>query len=291
MIRKFKIPSLAKEIVSLLLGVFIYCLGIHVFTSPNHIAPGGVTGIATLLNYLFNWNIGIVTLCINIPLLILSIFFLGKQFTIRTLSAVAIFTVVMDYVVVWFPVYEGDKILAGLFGGVLMGVGLGLVFMGDFTTGGTDIIVRLIQKRFPYFSTGKLIMLLDIAIVAGSVFVYDNDLNVALYAFIAIYACSKMIDGIIYGADIGRLVLIVSDKSEEITSHLLKKIDRGVTLLQAKGGYTGKDRQVIMVAVKRNQFYKVKRFVYQIDPAAFMIVTDAGEIVGEGFKSPNAKQK
>lgn len=291
MSKMLKIPQSVKEIISLFCGVFIYALGIHVFTSPNNIAPGGVTGIATILNYLFDWNIGTVTLCINVPLLVLSIFFLGRRFTVRTLSAVALFTVMMDYVVVYIPTYHGEKILAGLFGGVLMGVGLGLVFMGDFTTGGTDIIVRLIQKRFPYFSTGKLIMLLDIAIVTGSVFVYDGDINVALYAFIAIYICSKMIDGIIYGADIGRMVMIVSDKSDEISSALLKDIDRGVTLLKAKGGYTGNDKEVVMIAVKRNQFYKVKKIVYAIDSAAFMIVTDAGEIVGEGFKSPNAKQK
>lgn len=288
---RLKVPSFLKELFCLLVGEFIYSVGVHVFTSPNNIAPGGVTGIATLLNYLFDWHIGIVTLCINIPLLILSIFFLGKRFTFRTLSAVMLFTVFMDYVVVYIPEYHGDTFLASLFGGVLMGVGLGLIFMGDFTSGGTDIIVRLIQKKYPHFSTGKLIMLFDVAIITISVFVYDKDINVALYAFIAIYACSIMIDTIIYGADIGRMVMIVSDKSGEISSVLLEKLDRGVTLLDAKGGYTGKEKQVIMIAVKRNQFYKVKKMVYSIDPAAFMIVTEAGEIVGEGFKSPNAKQK
>ncbi len=291
--RLFNPPQLVKEIAGLVIGVFIYALGVHIFTSPNDIAPGGVTGIATLLNALFDWHIGTTTLCINIPLLILSIFFLGKEFTIRTLSAVGLFTVMMDYVVVHFPIYEGGentKILAALFGGILIGVGLGLVFMSDFTTGGTDIIIRIIQLKFPYFSTGKLLMLLDFAVVAMSIFVY-SDIDVALYAIIAIFISSKVIDALIYGTDIGRLLFIVSDKSREISNLLLQKIDRGVTLLDAKGAYTGAEKEVILIAVKRNQFYKVKKLVYSVDPTAFMIVTDAGEIVGEGFKNPNEKQK
>lgn len=286
-------PQLVKEIAGLFIGVFLYALGVHMFTSPNNIAPGGVTGIAIILNYLFNWHIGTITLFINIPLLIMSIFFLGKEFTIRTLSAVALFTVMMDYVVVHFPIYVGDssaKILAAIFGGVLMGAGLGIVFMSDFTTGGTDIIMRIIQLKFPYFSTGKLLMVMDFIIVAFSIFVYD-DVEVALYALISIFVCSKVIDSLIYGTDIGRLLFIVSDKSQAITSLLLEKIDRGVTLLDAKGAYTGTEKEVILIAVKRNQFYKVKKLVYGIDPTAFMIVTDAGEIVGEGFKNPNEKQK
>ena len=286
-------PQLVKEIAGLFIGVFLYALGVHMFTSPNNIAPGGVTGIAIILNYLFNWHIGTITLFINIPLLIMSIFFLGKEFTVRTLSAVALFTVMMDYVVVYFPIYVGDssaKILAAIFGGVLMGAGLGIVFMSDFTTGGTDIIIRIIQLKFPYFSTGKLLMALDFIIVAFSIFVYD-DVEVALYALISIFVCSKVVDSLIYGTDIGRLLFIVSDKSQEITSLLLEKIDRGVTLLDAKGAYTGVEKEVILIAVKRNQFYKVKKLVYGIDPTAFMIVTDAGEIVGEGFKNPNEKQK
>lgn len=291
--RLFNPPQLVKEIAGLFVGTFLYALGIHIFTSPNNIAPGGVTGIATILNFLFDWHIGTVTLCINIPLLILSIFFLGKEFTIRTLSAVGLFTVMMDYVVVHFPIYvggESTKILAALFGGILMGAGLGIVFMSDFTTGGTDIIIRIIQLKFPYFSTGKLLMVLDFIIVALSIFVYD-DVDVALYALISIFVCSKVIDTLIYGTDIGRLLFIVSDKSREISDMLLEKIDRGVTLLDAKGAYTGAEKEVILIALKRNQFYKVKKLVYGIDPTAFMIVTDAGEIVGEGFKNPNEKQK
>lgn len=291
--RLFNPPQLVKEIAGLFIGVFLYALGVHMFTSPNNIAPGGVTGIAIILNYLFNWHIGTITLFINTPLLIMSIFFLGKEFTIRTLSAVALFTVMMDYVVVHFPIYVGDssaKILAAIFGGVLMGAGLGIVFMSDFTTGGTDIIMRIIQLKFPYFSTGKLLMVMDFIIVAFSIFVYD-DVEVALYALISIFVCSKVIDSLIYGTDIGRLLFIVSDKSQAITSLLLEKIDRGVTLLDAKGAYTGTEKEVILIAVKRNQFYKVKKLVYGIDPTAFMIVTDAGEIVGEGFKNPNEKQK
>ncbi len=291
--RLFKPPQLVKEIAGLVVGIFIYALGVHVFTSPNNIAPGGVTGIAILLNSLFDWNIGIVTLCINIPLLIMSLFFLGREFTIRTLSAVGLFTVIMDYVVVLFPQYTGNgnsMMLACVFGGVLMGLGLGIVFMSDFTTGGTDIIIRIIQLKFPYFSTGKILMFLDFIIVAVSIFVYDK-IDVALYALIAIFISSMVIDWVIYGTDIGRLLFIVSDKSREISNLLLQKIDRGVTLLDAKGAYTGAEKEVILIAVKRNQFYKVKKLVYSVDPTAFMIVTEAGEIVGEGFKNPNEKQK
>lgn len=275
----------ATDVLYDLIGAIIYAVSVHMFTAPNHIAPGGVTGIATLVNYLVSSaQIGTVSLLINIPLLLLSYRFLGKSMTIKTLKSVLIMSVVIDLTGLFLPAYTDNPLLAALFGGVGIGAGLAVIFMRGGTTGGTDIAGRLLQLKFPHLPIGRAMMLVDCTVLFASSLVYGK-LESALYGLIAIFTCSRVLDSLLYGMDVGKMALVVSDKNEEISKAIIEELDRGVTLLAGKGGYSGQERYVLMTAVRKNQFHKLKKLVSTIDPGAFLIVAEAGEIMGEGFRS------
>ncbi len=291
--RKMKKIEISRELILdlafLVVGTFLYALATHCFTAPNNIAPGGVTGVATMLNYLFDINIGFASLLMNVPILLLAWKFIGKNFCLKTLVSILLFTIFTDYVTPFIPVYTGGeqaRMLAAIFGGILNGAGLGMVFARGFTTGGTDIISSLIRLKFPFLSTGKMLFAVDLVVVAVSAVVYGN-IESAFFAFISMFVTSKGIDTIVYGGDKGKLVLIVSNNSEEIVKNILEKIGRGATFLKASGAYKKDDKNVIMTAVRPSQFYKLKRLVKTVDPMAFMIVSEASEIAGEGFKKLN----
>lgn len=266
-----------------LMGSAVYAVGVHMFTAPNHIAPGGVTGIATLVNYLSGAPIGTVSLLINIPLVGLSYYFLGRSTTVKTLKSVLVMSVVLDIMVFFLPPYTENPLLAALFGGVGIGAGLALIFMRGATTGGTDIVARLLQLKFPYLPIGRAMLFVDVVVLAASSLVY-RQLESALYGLIAIFACSRVLDSLLYGLDVGKMVLVISEKSEEISKLIISDLDRGATLLAGRGAYSGQDRFVVLSAVRKNQFYRLKRLVHEADPKAFVIVAEAGEIMGEGFK-------
>lgn len=281
--------DLILDLVFLVVGTFLFALATHCFTAPNNIAPGGITGAATMLNYLFDINIGLAAFLMNVPILLLAWKFIGTKFCLKTLVSILLFTVFTDYVTPFIPVYTGGeqaRMLAAIFGGILNGAGLGMIFSRGFTTGGTDIISSLIRLRFPFFSTGKVLFAVDLVVVAVSAFVYKN-IESAFFAFISMYVTSKGIDAIVYGGDKGKLVLIVSNHSEEIVKNILENIGRGATFLKASGAYSKDDKNVIMTAIRPSQFYKLKKLVKAIDPMAFMIVSEASEVAGEGFKKIN----
>ena len=281
--------DLILDLVFLVVGTFLFALATHCFTAPNNIAPGGITGAATMLNYLFDINIGLAAFLMNVPILFLAWKFIGTKFCLKTLVSILLFTVFTDYVTPFIPVYTGGeqaRMLAAIFGGILNGAGLGMIFSRGFTTGGTDIISSLIRLRFPFFSTGKVLFAVDLVVVAVSAFVYKN-IESAFFAFISMYVTSKGIDAIVYGGDKGKLVLIVSNHSEEIVKNILENIGRGATFLKASGAYSKDDKNVIMTAIRPSQFYKLKKLVKAIDPMAFMIVSEASEVAGEGFKKIN----
>lgn len=281
--------ELILDIAFLLAGTFLYALATHCFMAPHDIAPGGITGVATMLNHLFNINIGFTVLVLNVPILLLAWKFIGRNFCIKTLISILLFTIFTDYITPFIPVYMGGeqaRMLAALFGGIINGAGLGMVFARGFTTGGTDVISSLIRLKLPFMSTGKMLFAVDLVVVAASVFVYGN-IESAFFALISMFVTSKAIDTIVYGGDKGKLVLIVSDNSEEVAKNILENIGRGATFLKASGAYKKGDKNVIMTAVRTSQFYKLKKLVKSIDPMAFMIVSEASEIAGQGFKKLN----
>lgn len=285
-----QMKSIKKGILDYLfivIGTAVYALGVHTFTAPNQIAPGGVTGLATAFNALTQIPIGAFSALINIPLILLGLKFLGKNFILKTLVSTVLFTFMVDWIFAFVPVYTGDRLLASLFGGALIGAGIALTFIRNGSTGGTDITNRIIQKKFPQFPIGKIVLLSDFVIILFATLVFRN-LESALYAIISMFVCSKVLDGVIYGLDLGKMVLIVSDHCDAISLAVMQELHRGGTLLPAKGAFSGEEREILLCALRNNEFYKVKRMVNRIDPRAFIIVTNAGEVLGEGFKKNDA---
>lgn len=281
--QKGGIREFLMDIVMDFAACTIYALGTQVFNAPSNIAPGGVTGISILINYLFGLPIALLTLVINIPLLILAFCFLGKTFTIKTMKTVLIMTLMLTVVGQYVPVYEGERILAALFGGVLSGVGAAMVFMRSSTSGGTDIIARLIQKKRPDIAVGRLLLILDVVVLASAAMVYRN-IESALFALVGIYARTQILDSILCGLDMGKVLLVVSDKHDEMAREINSHLGRGCTMLDAKGTYTMQSRPMLMCVVRKSQYYDLKKMVNALDPDAFIIAVEANEIIGKGFK-------
>lgn len=283
---------LAADTICFLLGSVLYAVSVNVFTAPNSIAPGGVTGLATLVRALTGAPIGVMTVIFNVPLFIWGIREMGWRLMIKSAVAVATTSLAIDLTANLFPHYQGDYMLVCIFGGVTAGAGLGLIFMRGGTTGGTDLAANLLTRRFRHLSLGRLILLIDLPIVLLSAFVYKS-LESPLYALIVIFLTSKVVDTILYGTDAGtgKLLFIISKETDSIREAILYDLERGVTELRARGSYTGRDTNVLLVAVRRPEVYRTFDMIHAVDPDAFIIVSDASEITGEGFKTPRISKK
>lgn len=262
---------------------FIYAVAVSLFLDPNSLAPGGVTGIAIILNRLSGLETGTWVLIINVPIIILGMWKFGLHFILSTLYCTAATSFFINLLAT-FGVATEDRLLAALVGGALMAVGIGLVFRAGATTGGTDIIVKLLRLRFPHLKTGSLFLITDAIIVTSSAFVF-KDLDVALYAGLVVFINSVLLDVVLYGRDGAKLIFIISDAHASITKRLLEELDIGVTYISGTGAYSGKEKSVIMCVMKKQISAQAEVIVREEDPAAFMIVTSATEIFGEGYKS------
>lgn len=281
---KNKFKSGFYDIAATVVGTIVLALGVHIFTAPNNIAPGGVSGLSTMLLHLTGIPIGIGSFLINIPLFFLSWFTIGKKYTVKSLFSVILFSLTIDVFLKNVPVYSGDSMLASIFGGAIMGTGQAIVFLRDASTGGTDILGKFMQKRHPHLSMGKFLLIIDGMVVLLSMIVFDS-IEASLYAIVAIFVSTKIIDVIIYGTDTGKLAYIVSSKTELIAQKIIADLDRSATFLKGHGAFTGEDTNVLICAIRTNEFFTLKRYVREIDDNAFMIVTDATEVFGEGFKN------
>ena len=261
----------------------VFAIGLGCFVGPAQIAPGGVSGLSIIINYLTGLPVGSLNMGINIPLLLLAWRFLGRRFTLKTLRSVFIQSVMIDLVGLWLPVYAGDRIMSALFGGVAIGVGLAPVFMRGSTTGGTDIVSRLIQLRFRHVSIGKLLFMVDTAVLLLSVAVFRN-IETGLYGMITIYTSNRILDGILYGLDTGKVVLVISEKNQQIAQQVMDRLERGATFLQAEGAWSGQEKKVLLCVVRAVQCYRVEEIVRAADPDAFLVVMEANQIAGEGFR-------
>lgn len=264
------------------LGAVIYALAFDWFVAPNQIAMGGVTGLAQIVNALVPvLPVGVLSILVNVPLFLAGWRLLGGRLLVSSLYAMAVSSLAID-VIAWMHTFPPmDPILATLYGGAGMGVGLGLVFSQGATTGGTDIIGKLLKLKFPWLPIGKLVMIPDMVVVILAAVVFGT-VNAALYGLIQMYLLSKVMDMILYGWDTSRVAYIITDRWEETVQGLLD-MNRGVTLLQGKGAYTGAEKQVLLVAFRQREIVPIKRMLREIDPKASFIVCDAHEILGEGF--------
>jgi len=270
------------DIAIIIFAAGVFSFGLHSFIAPANIAPGGVTGIATIVSSMTGLSVGLLYGLFNLPLIILGFIFLGKKMMFKTIVSVGVITFATDFAFNALPVYEGEKILAALFGGVLFGTGLGLIFLREGTSGGIDIINRIINRKLPHFSLGKISIAVDAVIISASMIAFRS-VEAGLFAIIAIFVSGRVIDMLAYGGLEGKLLLIFSDNYEEITQKIMDEHHRGVTLLQGTGAYSGQEKKVICCAVSKNQYVKIKHIVSDADPAAFIVITGANEVLGEGF--------
>lgn len=278
-----------KDIINDIIGSFALAIGLYCFAEKVNIAPGGVSGIAIMIKYLTGLPIGMLTLLMNIPLLVIAYKFMGREFALRTIRTVVLNTLIIDVIVTpFFPQYEGDRLLGSLFGGVCTGAGLGVVFLHGSSTAGTDIIGYLVEKRFPHIQIGKALMLVDCVILAASTLVFQN-IESALYGVVALFSQTMVINQIVYGAEKGRNLFIISQKSEQIARRILRERERGATFLNACGAYSRKPTAVLMCVVRVWEYHHIKEIVYEEDPAAFVIATEAEHIIGEGFSQLKSK--
>ncbi len=282
-----KLKSILFDILCFIAGSVLMGFSVQYFAAPNNISIGGVTGIATMLSYLSGgkFPIGILTIILNIPLFALAAFMLGKQLLFK--SAIGMFgvSIMIDlFKFLKLPPYEGDMIVAALFAGAIGGVGLGLIFLRGGTTGGVDIIGRLIKLKHAHLEMGKLILMIEGFILIGTWLVYKN-INNSLYSLITIYAYSRLTDTVLYGIDYGKSYFIISTKPREIAREIMAKIGRGVTFLKGSGAYTDSDKEIIFTALRNSDTSKVRAIIREIDPSAFIIVCSTSETIGEGFKS------
>lgn len=263
-------------------GSLLFGLSLGFILSPNSLTAGGIAGISILLDHFFHLGVGTFTLLLNLPLLIVSGKVFGRRFLLSTAAAVAVCSMSADYFSM-FKTPIKDPLLAAVFGGALMGIGCGVVFLAGATTGGTDIVTKLILRKKPHFSTGKIFLAIDgsVCIAGGIVF---KSIATALYAFIGLFVFSKVLDSVLYGADKAKLVLIVTTKSEQLLPLLLSGANVGCTVISARAGYTGSQASTLMCAMKKQRLHSVRRLVTKTDSKAFMLVLDSNEIYGEGFQ-------
>ena len=266
------------------LGSAVYALGFVWCYAPNGIAFGGITGVAQIVNFLIPaLPIGVTVIVLNIPLFVLGWRLIGGRLLVTSLYAMALSSVFID---VLTPLYDWppmEPLLACIFGGVLLGLSLGLVFQQGATTGGTDLMARLMKLKLAWLPMGKLLMGIDLAVIVAVAAVF-RALDAALYGLVALYITSIVMDRVLYGMDNAKVAYIISGKSQEVADVLVKEMDRGVTILHGQGAYTHAERDVLMCAFKQREIASIKAAVKGIDPAAFVIVCDAHEVLGEGFR-------
>lgn len=280
---RYRISEIISDLLFFTAGGAVYAAAVLVFLSSNKISPGGVTGIASVLNYLSGFPIGTAVFLLNLPLLLLGFFKLGGIFIVKTTVGTFIMSVALDIGEAVFPYFKLDIMLSAIFGGLLMGLGQSLFMLRGATTGGSDIVAVLINRKIPHMTVGRLILLTDAAVVVLAAVVYKN-FESALYSVVALYAATKIIDIVIYGADRGKIVYAITGKPDKMSGEIMSLVGRGITVIDATGAYTGTKKKMLMCTVRPNEVSAVCKIIRGNDDEAFTVIADAGEILGEGFK-------
>ena len=272
-----------RRYLGMTIGIAIVAMGINMFFVPNKIAAGGITGLATVLHYLSGLSVGSLMLIFNVPLFIIGIKILGAKYGLKTLYGAIALAVLVDVFAPYTPTLTHDILLNSIYGGLLVGVGMGLVFRFRGNTAGTALAAAILHKIFN-ITVGQALLILDFFVVAFAGIVFKSP-ELALYAIIAIFVTAKIIDLVQEGPNNSKAFFIMAAEPELLAEGILKEVDRGVTFLQGKGGYTGQDRELLLCVVETSEATQLKELNYQHDPQAFIIVTDAQEVLGEGFSS------
>ena len=283
MLGRKKLFAWAADAALFIIGGAIYAIAVILFLSGNEISPGGLTGISTMLNYLYGLPVGTVVFILNIPILVIGFIKFGGIFIVKTAVSTVVISITLDIAEELLPELKINPVLAAVFGGLLMGLSISMFMLRGSTTGGVDIIAMLINRRFPHLTVGRLMLASDAFIVAFSALVYKN-IESALYSVIALYASSRIMDVMLYGADKGKIVYIVTENSSCVAEKIMSIVRRGITVIDVTGAYTGRKLKMLMCTVRRNEVSAVCKTARDNDKGAFIVVAEAGDILGEGFK-------
>ncbi len=272
-------------VLQIILGCAITGLSYSLFLIPHHFVPGGVSGLAIILNYFFNLPVGTMIIALNIPIFIFGLRTMGKKYVLKSLAGMLVSSVMIDLFnrVLRFPAATDNKILASIYGGILLGIGLGIIFRGHASTGGSDIIGMVVSK-YTGISIGFGIMITDFIIISASGFAF-RELEAPLYGYIVLFLSIKVIDLILEGWSYSKLVIITSSRTVEIEKFILNTLERSGTALKSRSLYLNREGEIILTVIHRKQLAELRDFIKQIDPQAFVIINDTYDVLGKGFKS------
>ncbi len=282
--RKSPLLAIAYRYGVIAIGTFMFACAISLFLAPNNLAPGGVTGIAIIVNYYLGLSMGLVTFIINIPIMVLGVWKFGIRFLISTIIATSLMSFFIDLLTPIGAISD-NIIICAVAGGILIGASLGIVFKVGATTGGTDIVARLLKLKLPHMETGSLFIIVDSTIVVASAVAF-RDVESAICAGMCVFVAGKVFDVVMYGRAGAKLVFVMSGNAREIANRIMAELGSGVTYINGKGAYTDSDKHIIMCALKKQLLPKAEDIIKEIDLNAFIIITSANEIVGEGYRSP-----
>lgn len=282
LIKNKKICKLFMDLLFDIAGSILYSIGIYTFAKMANFAPGGLSGLALLGNYLWGFPIGITTLILNIPLILISYKVVGRDFLIKSARTMIFCTIFLDVVFPHLPVYTGSPLLAGIYYGIFTGAGLALFYMRGSSSGGTDFLTMTIKSLRPHLSLGFVTLAIDLVIILMGWPVFGN-IDSVLYGLISVIVTSIALDKIMYGMGATKLAIIITTKGQEVADHISEICDRGSTAIRAKGTYSKTDRDVLLCACSSSQAYIIKNAVHDIDSESFIMLADTSEIYGEGF--------
>lgn len=265
-----------------ILGSILYATGIYTFAKTADFAPGGISGLALILNHLWGLPIGTMTLILNIPLVLISYRVVGKKFLLKTARSMIISTIFLDLIFPFTPAYAGSPFMAALYSGICLGAGMAFFYMRGSSSGGMDFLIMTIKVRYPHFSLGMVSMISDFVIILLGWPVFGN-VDAILYGLTTAFAASTVLDKIMYGMGAGKLIIIITNQGQSLASRIGEMTDRGSTILKAMGTYTRENRDVLLCACSKSQAYSITGMAHEMDPGAFVMVTETSEVFGEGF--------
>lgn len=274
--------ALIKNLILMLGGSLIYAIGFTYILLPNAVPTGGIGGISMIINRFTNLPIGTLIIVLNIPLFLLAWKKLGIKFMISSLIGTIVSSVLIDTVSLFPHTLTQDPFLTCVFGGIIYGSGLGIMYRSGATSGGSDIVAKLMRVRYPFMNFGTAMLILDVIIIGIYALIFDK-IESAMYALITMFISSKMIDLMLYGADIAKLCIIISDHGDQVRDFIFETLDRGVTFLKGSGGYSNKEKKVVICVIRPRQIVELRSSIKNVAPDAFIIITDSREVFGNGF--------
>ena len=277
-----KKKTFIKDLLFDVIGGILYAMGIYTFAKMADFAPGGISGLALIINHLWGLPIGLMTLILNIPLVLVSYKVVGKEFLLKTARSMVISTILLDLIFPMTPAYSGSPFMAALYSGICLGAGMAFFYMRGSSSGGMDFLIMTIKVLYPHYSLGMVTMLTDFLIILLGWPVFGN-VDAVLYGLAATFVTSVVLDKILYGVGAGKLIVIITDHGQKLADRIGEMTDRGSTIIKARGSYTREDRDVLLCACSKSQTYSITAAAHEVDPGAFIMVTETSEVYGEGF--------